>query len=197
MADAHASEACVPCGREGSTPSVSTVHAVVHLLCVCTMKYTKVGLEPFAREVRSFRALAQAIGLAPNGGSQTYLKKVVIKLGVDTSHFMGQGANRGVFYKGGSEKLIPSSVLVLDRRSGIKEPTARLRRALLDSGIPERCVGCGLGSEWNGHPLVLQIDHENGNSLDNRPGNPRFLCPNCHTQTSNYGAKNSRRCTIS
>jgi hypothetical protein len=44
--------------------------------------------------------------------------------------------------------------------------------------------------EWNGNPLTFQIDHRNGNSLDNRPGNPRFLCPNCHSQTPNFGSNN-------
>ena len=48
---------------------------------------------------------------------------------------------------------------------------------------------------WNGRPLVFQVDHRNGNSLDNRPGNARFMCPNCHSQTENFGSSNMRKTT--
>jgi 5-methylcytosine-specific restriction endonuclease McrA len=33
----------------------------------------------------------------------------------------------------------------------------------------------------------------NGNRHDNRLENLRLLCPNCHSQTPNFGAKNWRR----
>jgi 5-methylcytosine-specific restriction endonuclease McrA len=32
----------------------------------------------------------------------------------------------------------------------------------------------------------------NGNSLDNRIENLRFLCPNCHSQTETYTGKNMK-----
>lgn len=51
------------------------------------------------------------------------------------------------------------------------------------------CECCNIGSEYNGKPLVLQLDHIDGNSDNNNVINLRLLCPNCHSQTETYAAK--------
>lgn len=53
----------------------------------------------------------------------------------------------------------------------------------------EFCECCGIGSEYNGMPLVLQLDHIDGNSDNNAVENLRLLCPNCHSQTDTFAAK--------
>jgi hypothetical protein len=69
----------------------------------------------------------------------------------------------------------------------------RLRRYMLTLGLwPYVCAECGQPPEWNGKPLVLQVDHVNGDPADNRPENLRFLCPNCHTQTETFAGRNCR-----
>jgi hypothetical protein len=52
-----------------------------------------------------------------------------------------------------------------------------------------RCEVCGI-TEHNGKPLTFQIDHMNGNRMDNRYENLKVICPNCHTQTDTWGVKN-------
>lgn len=52
------------------------------------------------------------------------------------------------------------------------------------------CQICGQPNVWNGKLLTLQIDHVDGDYLNNDPDNLKVLCPNCHTQTPTYGAKN-------
>lgn len=51
------------------------------------------------------------------------------------------------------------------------------------------CEECGI-NEYNGKPIVLELEHKNGNSSDNSLDNVCLLCPNCHSQTDTYKAKN-------
>lgn len=131
-----------------------------------------------------------ALGFHGGGRPQTYITKAVKELGLDTSHFLGLRTNCGIRHKSGTY-LRFEQVLVYDRRGGSRESARVLRRAMLASGMTENCAECGCGPSWNSKPLRLQIDHKNGDPLDNRPGNPRFACPNCHSQTSTYGSRNA------
>lgn len=65
-----------------------------------------------------------------------------------------------------------------------------VRRWLVDN-FGEKCVQCGW-AEVNPKSgrIPLNVDHINGDPEDHRPGNLRFLCPNCHSLTSNFGALN-------
>jgi 5-methylcytosine-specific restriction endonuclease McrA len=53
-----------------------------------------------------------------------------------------------------------------------------------------KCVLCGNKGEYNGQPLALQLDHTDGNASNDMPSNLRLLCPNCHSQTDTFVAKN-------
>ena len=66
--------------------------------------------------------------------------------------------------------------------------TPVLKKYLIEK-FGEICVECGQKSIHNGRPLVLQLDHVDGNSDNNYPKNLRLLCPNCHSQTENFGNK--------
>jgi len=62
-------------------------------------------------------------------------------------------------------------------------------KSILFEDRERKCQVCSI-SEWNGKSIVLEIDHIDGNSENNRPENLRFICPNCHSQTDTYKARN-------
>lgn len=158
------------------------------------LKYTREVLEIPVKESRSYSEVLRKLGVKWNGSTQTHLVKRIKMLGLDTSHFLGQRSNSGKNYKGGTKKIHWSKVLV-NSRLGVRETTSRLRRALLESGRCYVCAVCKCPPEWQGNPLTLQIDHMDGDWLNNEPNNVRFICPNCHSQTSNFGSKNIGRLT--
>jgi hypothetical protein len=51
------------------------------------------------------------------------------------------------------------------------------------------CSVCNI-TEWNNKPISMELEHINGNSDDNTLENCCLICPNCHSQTSTYKAKN-------
>lgn len=65
----------------------------------------------------------------------------------------------------------------------------KLKERLVEEGIKKyECECCGI-SEWMNKPISLQLHHLNGIHNDNRLSNLQLLCPNCHSQTENFGTK--------
>ena len=153
-------------------------------------KYTKERLQDAAAACVSIAGVMRHFGLRNTGGSHARFKKLFAEHEIDTSHFYGQAANRGDNHRGGARKLRASEILVLGHWKDTPTRSDRLKRSLRENGRLETCEVCGCPPEWNGKPLVLQVDHINGKRWDNRPENIRWICPNCHTQTETFGSRN-------
>jgi hypothetical protein len=154
------------------------------------IKYSKELLEDLAKDCTSVRQVMVKLGLKATGGTHSHLSKKFREYEIDISHFLGKAANVGKAHQGGCQKLSAEDVLVYDRNNGRREYAHKLRRALIESGVPELCDICSLKPEWQGQKLVLQIDHIDGDFLNNCKKNLRFICPNCHSQTENFGSRN-------
>lgn len=143
------------------------------------VKHTPEILQEAARNSTSVAGVLRYLGLRQSGGNHSHISRRLKEYEIDTSHFLaGTSHLRGL---PPANKKTPEEILVL-RFEGRRQPAPRLRRALLESNVPLVCNSCEVGDSYNGRPLTLEIDHINGNWLDDRIHNLRFLCPNCHSQ---------------
>lgn len=68
--------------------------------------------------------------------------------------------------------------------------TYKLKQRLIQEGVKKnQCEKCGI-SNWNGSPLKMELHHLDGNRTNHSLNNLQMICPNCHSQTTNYRAKN-------
>lgn len=150
-------------------------------------KYTKEMLESAVRSSTTMVEVLKNLGVTNYSGSlHNHLKAKIAALGIDASH-LGSGrawakGRPSSKKKGWEEILRPTS-------TGKRGQTYQLRRAMLEAGVSHQCDVCKTGPEWQGRPLVLQLDHRDGDWSNHTKENLRFLCPNCHSQTETYGKR--------
>jgi Zn finger protein HypA/HybF involved in hydrogenase expression len=133
-----------------------------------------------AKTSKSFSEVCRKMGSKPEGQSHTYWKNRVRQLGVSTTHFRPKAKN----------KIPLEDVLVEGSKYYLTNTTALKARLISEGILEEACSKCKCPPMWEGGSLVLQIDHINGKSNDQRLTNLRILCPNCHSQTHTYAGKN-------
>jgi len=123
-----------------------------------------------------------------SGGGRDRVVKRIKNLGIDTSHFKTNGRQY--------EK--PPHNKIIDYKDILKKNSDTNRITVKDIVIREklieyRCSICGNDGWWNNQELSLQLHHKDGDTTNNEVENLTFLCPNCHSQTDNYGYKNVKK----
>ncbi|AWN27447.1 HNH endonuclease signature motif containing protein [Streptomyces sp. NEAU-S7GS2] len=137
---------------------------------------------------QSLAGVLAHLGRTDNSTSRRALKRSIEAYGLSTEHFTGQGHRRGL----PSPARKSADNILRQREPGSRrEKTVFLRRALNEKKVSRQCSECSLGDTWQGKRLVLEIDHINGDRLDNRLENLRYLCPSCHSQTRTFSCRSA------
>lgn len=149
----------------------------------------KIEKEKFQEICKSKNTLADIIrsfDLSPEAGNYITLRRRIKKENIDISHIkLGISSNRNrKFGRKYTKEYILSGEKIESK--SIKE----LKKYLIEYKILDKvCKLCGQEDKWNNLPLVLQLDHIDGNRENNLVDNLRLLCPNCHSQTNTFSGK--------
>jgi hypothetical protein len=130
-------------------------------------------------------SLSMSIAASKLGIHFNTLKRRATKLGVYNPNQSGKGLKK---HKRDGFDKIPISEIIEGKHPQYQ--TNKLRIRLISEGLKEKkCELCGI-TEWNNKPISFELDHINGIRNDHKLENLRIICPNCHSQTTTYRAKN-------
>jgi len=112
-------------------------------------------------------------------------KRHAVRLDVYSTNQAGRGIKRKA----------PSSAIPLQDILDGNHPsyqTFKLKQRLYKAGLKENvCDICGIDS-WIGAQLNCELDHIDGDRTNHKFVNLRIICPNCHSQTKTFRARNIR-----
>lgn len=112
-------------------------------------------------------------------------KRKALKLGCYETNQAGKGITK----KDNGNK-IPLHEILNGKHPSFQ--TYKLKNKLIKEGIKEnKCEECNT-NEWMGKPLNCELDHIDGDRTNHSLENLRILCPNCHSQTPTFRAKNRK-----
>lgn len=147
---------------------------------------SKIELQNIINSSNSFKEVLTKLDLKyDSGGNYKTLKNRIKIDNIDISHIL---CNR---YKKTKSKIKDINTLfVVDSNTNRNIIKSHIIKSNL---IEYSCNKCGLKDSWQNETLVLQLEHKNGISNDNRIENLCFLCPNCHSQTKTFSGKNRKK----
>jgi hypothetical protein len=129
------------------------------------------------------------LGLTVKQGNYTTVYKYISMHKIDNSHW--QVGKSSVKVRKSSQKQRLCDILI---EKSSWSSTNGLKKRLIEEGLlANECSLCGLKDRWKGKPIVMILDHINGENNDNRIENLRIVCPNCNSQLETHCGKNKKK----
>ena len=154
-------------------------------------RYTDAEFTDAVQTSASVRQVLRKLDLVEAGGNYETVRRTMHRLGLTKNHLTGQA-----WRKNSTSPVVAPRPLAVLLQENSSVTSHKLKNRLFASGLKERvCEMCG-GTEWQGQPIPLELDHINGQHSDNRLENLRVICPNCHALTENYRGKNKKRASV-
>jgi hypothetical protein len=159
-------------------------------------KINLISVEELKRLVansKTYTEILKHFNLENRGGNHLTLKRRLVEENIDYSHLKSRIVEScpGIFKSKYSRDQIINKYFVSNNPvNWNSQVRTYLKRFIL---IPYVCSECQLKEEWNNKKIILELDHIDGDPKNNVLNNLRWLCPNCHSQTSNFrGRKNKK-----
>lgn len=156
------------CGRAGSIPAPGTMK-------------TEIDKDYFIKVCNESESMSKACTILQLHFNT--FKRLAIKYNCYKPNQSGKG-----IHKKSNGHDIPLNEILEGKHPQYQ--TFKLKNKLFANHIKEnKCELCGI-SEWNGKPLNMELHHIDGDRTNHRLENIQILCPNCHSQTETFRAKN-------
>ena len=124
------------------------------------------------------------------------MSEAASKLGLHFNSFKKRAITLGCYHPNqagiGIRKNMPKIPLseIISESLHPNYQTYKLKQRLLKEGVKtNRCEKCGI-TEWNNESINMELHHIDGDRTNHLLNNLEMICPNCHSQTDNYRAKN-------
>lgn len=151
--------------------------------------WTVLQLKKSVKTSNSIREVIKKLGLIPAGGNYTQIKAAIEEHSIDTNHFTGQAWRKNRKFDFTPRKNLED---ILQNTTYFQ--SFKLKRRLFIAGLKEpKCELCGWADRSPDGRIPVELDHINGDRLDNRLENLRVLCPNCHSLQPTHRGMNQKR----
>lgn len=150
--------------------------------------FSKEELREAVNKFDTWREIISYLGIKDTHNKYVpYLKQRLDFYGIDYSSLYLNPIQRKGYSRNQYTKYKDEEIFVKNSKVSL----STVRRAFKKrKDIIYKCAICDMPPIWQGKPLVLTMDHIDGDTTNNELSNLRWICPNCDRQLDTYAGRN-------